>query len=79
MSSDLVPAQFAGEINTAEYYDLMNSVAERSLKGMSPNQIGKELGIKMAQVADLMDTWEKIAKNSREVQDRAGVAVYGAD
>lgn len=79
MSGSLVPTQFAGEIDTAGYYDLMNSVAERSLRGMNPGQIAKELGIKRAQVAELMDLWENVAKNSREIQDRAGVAVYGAD
>jgi hypothetical protein len=79
VSDDLVPADIRGEFDTAEYLKLMNDVVERNLKGMSPLVISRELNMRMRDVTRLLDQWEGIAKNSKEIQERAGMAVYAAD
>lgn len=66
-------------IDAGEYYDSMNQVAERLLKGMTPLQISKELKMPRKTVVELLDLWEKVAQNSKEIQDRASIAVYSAD
>lgn len=79
MNNDLIPSELKGEVDVVEYMTLMNDVVVRSLKGMAPLAIAKELNLRMRDVTRMLDNWEDIAKSSKEIQERAGMAVYAAD
>ena len=67
------------DIEVYERIDNMNQVAELMLKGENPTAIAKRLGMKRADVVHHIDEWQRLARNSVQIQDRAKDAVSGAD
>lgn len=73
------PREISGDFDLVTYYDTMNSVVEEMLKGNSIPQVARTLGMKRTQVGEMIDQWRAIARNTQEIQERAGDAIYGAD
>ena len=67
------------DLEVYNHYDEMNKVAEQMLKGDNPTAIAKRLGMKRAEVLSYIEEWQKLARNSTQIQERAKDAVSGAD
>lgn len=67
------------EIEVAGTFDQMNSVVEELLKGKSPAQIAKALGITRAQTLEHIDTWRELVSGDSRIRERAKEALAGAD
>lgn len=67
------------DIAVYEHYDSMNQVAELMLQGNNPTAIAKKLGMKRVDVVQYIDEWQRLARNSNQIQERAKDAVSGAD
>lgn len=57
----------------------MNKVVEELLKGKSPAQIAKSLGITRAQTLEHIDTWRELVSGDSRIRERAKEALAGAD
>jgi predicted transcriptional regulator len=67
------------ELEVAGQFDQMNKVVEELLKGNSPLQISKSLGITRAQVDNYIDAWKGFVHDNNAIRDRAKEALAGAD
>ena len=67
------------EIEVAGKFDQMNKVVEELLKGNSPAQISKSLGITRAQVENYIDAWKGFVHDNNAIRERAKEALAGAD
>lgn len=67
------------QIEVVERFDNMNKVVEELLKGGNPSQISKALGMKRAEVLELLDEWKSLIKSDNHVRERAKEALAGAD
>lgn len=67
------------EIELADSFDQMNRVVEELLKGKSPSQIAKSLGITRAQTLEQIDTWRELVSGDSRIRERAKEALAGAD
>lgn len=67
------------EIEVAGTFDQMNTVVEELLKGKSPSQIAKTLGITRAQTLEHIDTWRELVSGDTRIRERAKEALAGAD
>lgn len=67
------------DIELFERFDSMNKVVEELLKGGNPSSIAKSLGMKRAEVLDLLDDWKTLIKSDNHVRERAKEALAGAD
>ena len=74
MNKDLITTN-----DVANHYDRLNSVVSLMLKGHNPSQISKELGMKRMDVVSYQSQWAEIARDNREIQERAKDAVTAAD
>lgn len=67
------------EIEVADKFDKMNSVVEELLKGNNPTQISKQLGIKRAEVLEMLELWRGLMRSDQGIRERAREALSGAD
>lgn len=67
------------EIELAGQFDQMNKVVEEMLKGSSPDAISKNLGIKLVEVNNHIQTWRDLVKGDLNVKERASEALSAAD
>ncbi len=67
------------EIELADSFEQMNRVVEELLKGKSPAQISKSLGITRAQALEHIDTWRELISGDSRIRERAKEALSGAD
>lgn len=67
------------DIELSASFDEMNRVVEELLKGSSPSQISKDLGMTRASVLQHIESWKGLIHNDSRVQDRAKEALAGAD
>jgi hypothetical protein len=59
--------------------DKMDKVMALYFRSVPVAQIGKQLGLKRAEVLDYIDHWKQYAVNSRALTDRASEVVHSAD
>lgn len=65
---------------TSDYYEEMNKVVQRLLKGeTNATAIARELQIPRRQVLDYMDEWRSIARNHPDIQARARESLTAMD
>jgi len=69
----------SSDIEVADHFDQMNRVVEEMLKGNSPTQIARELGIKRAEVLDHLETWKGLVKGDNSIRERAKEALAATD
>ena len=69
----------ANEIEVAGQFDQMNKVVEELLKGNSPAQIARSLGLTRVQVDNYVDAWKGFVHDNTAIRDRAKEALAGAD
>jgi hypothetical protein len=67
------------ELELASQFDQMNKVVEEMLKGSSPAQISKNLGLKLIEVNNHIGTWRELVKGDHGVKERASEALAAAD
>jgi hypothetical protein len=67
------------EIEVAGQFDQMNKVVEELLKGNSPAQIAKSLGLTRVQVDNYVDAWKGFVHDNTAIRERAKEALAGAD
>ena len=67
------------ELAIIDHFDQMNVVVEEMLKGNTPTQIAKQLGIKRADVLDHIDEWKGLIRTDNRIRERAKEALGGAD
>jgi hypothetical protein len=69
----------SSDIEIADKFDQMNRVVEETLKGNTPTQVARELGIKRVEVLDHLDTWKSLVKGDNSIRERAKEALGAAD
>lgn len=83
MSKSLVPAPNSAsdkEIETmVENFDRMNRVVEELIKGNTPTQIARNLGMKYAQVHIILSNWRELIQGDSSIRERAKEALSAAD
>ena len=63
-------------VESAEYYDEMNTVVQEYLKGTTdPTKLSKQLSIPRRKVLDYIDAWKAIAQNHDGIKERANEAL----
>ena len=67
------------EIEVAGQFDQMNKVVEELLKGNSPAQIVRSLGLTRVQVDNYIDAWKGFVHDNTAIRERAKEALAGAD
>lgn len=68
------------EIEESNYYVNLNRVMELFIKGTTnPTTIANSLGIPRKDVLSYIESWKEIAKNDRNVKDRASEALSAMD
>jgi hypothetical protein len=67
------------ELEVAGQFDQMNKVVEELLKGNSPAQIVRSLGLTRVQVDNYIDAWKGFVHDNDAVRARAKEALAGAD
>ena len=67
------------ELEVAGQFDQMNKVVEELLKGNSPAQISKSLGLTRVQVDNYVDAWKGFVHDNTAIRERAKEALAGAD
>lgn len=68
------------ELESVEYYEEMNTVVQRLLKGdTNPTSLARELGMPRKKVLDYMDAWKNIAQNHPDIQARARESLTAMD
>lgn len=67
------------EIEVAGQFDQMNKVVEELLKGSTPSQIAKTLGLTRVQVDNHVKTWKEFVHDNKAIRERAKEALAGAD
>jgi hypothetical protein len=67
------------ELEVAGQFDQMNKVVEELLKGNSPAQIVRSLGLTRVQVDNYIDTWKSFVHDNTAIRERAKEALAGAD
>jgi hypothetical protein len=67
------------EIEVAGQFDQMNKVVEELLKGNSPSQIVRSLGLTRVQVDNYIDAWKGFVHDNDAIRARAKEALAGAD
>ena len=67
------------EIEVAGQFDQMNKVVEELLKGNSPAQIVRSLGLTRVQVENYIDAWKGFVHDNTAIRERAKEALAGAD
>lgn len=67
------------ELEVAGQFDQMNKVVEELLKGNSPAQIVRSLGITRVQVDNYIDAWKGFVHDNTAIRERAKEALAGAD
>jgi hypothetical protein len=66
-------------IEVAGQFDQMNKVVEELLKGNSPAQIVRSLGLTRVQVDNYIDAWKGFVHDNDAIRARAKEALAGAD
>ena len=69
----------ANEIEIMGQFDQMNKVVEELLKGNSPAQIVRSLGLTRVQVDNYIDAWKGFVHDNTAIRERAKEALAGAD
>ncbi len=67
------------ELEIAGQFDQMNKVVEELLKGNSPAQIVRSLGLTRVQVDNYIDAWKGFVHDNNAIRERAKEALAGAD
>lgn len=67
------------ELEVANQFDQMNKVVEELLKGNSPAQIVRSLGLTRVQVDNYIDAWKGFVHDNNAIKERAKEALAGAD
>jgi hypothetical protein len=67
------------EIEITGQFDQMNKVVEELLKGNSPSQIVRSLGLTRVQVDNYIDAWKGFVHDNDAIRARAKEALAGAD
>ena len=67
------------ELEIAGQFDQMNKVVEELLKGNSPAQIVRSLGLTRVQVDNYIDAWKGFVHDNTAIRERAKEALAGAD
>ena len=67
------------QIEVAGQFDQMNKVVEELLKGNSPAQIVRSLGLTRVQVDNYIDAWKGFVHDNTAIKERAKEALAGAD
>jgi hypothetical protein len=67
------------ELEVAGQFDQMNKVVEELLKGNSPAQIVRSLGLTRVQVDNYIDAWKGFVHDNTAIRERAKEALAGAD
>jgi hypothetical protein len=68
------------ELELVGQFDEMNKVIEEMLKGSTPSQISKNMGLKLAEVNEHVKTWKTlISRGEFGIKERATEALSGAD
>ena len=67
------------EVELAGQFDQMNKVIEELLKGNSPAQIVRSLGLTRVQVDNYIDAWKGFVHDNNLIRERAKEALAGAD
>ena len=62
-----------------ENFDRMNQVVAELIKGNSPTQVARNLGLKYAQVHTILNNWRDLIQNDNGIRERAREALTGAD
>ena len=73
--SDVVRSQDAID----KHLERMDAVVAEHLKGSSPREIAKTLGLTTGQVGSTLREWRQLVSNNEAMKERAAVAVRGAD
>lgn len=63
------------ELEPIDRFNRMQDVVAARLKGDNPTQIAKDLGMKRAEVLEYIDEWQKVAQNSKTIQNKAAEAI----
>jgi hypothetical protein len=83
MSKSLVPSPNSAndkEIESmVENFDRMNKVVEELIKGNTPTQIARNLGMKYAQVHVILSNWRELIQGDNSIRERAKEALTAAD
>ena len=67
------------ELEVSGQFDQMNKVVEELLKGNSPAQIVRSLGLTRVQVDNYIDAWKGFVHDNTAIRERAKEALAGAD
>jgi len=67
------------QLEVAGQFDQMNKVVEELLKGNSPAQIVRSLGLTRVQVDNYIDAWKGFVHDNTAIRERAKEALAGAD
>jgi len=67
------------ELEVAGQFDQMNKVVEELLKGNSPAQIVRSLGLTRVQVDNYIEAWKGFVHDNNAIRERAKEALAGAD
>lgn len=67
------------QLEIAGQFDQMNKVVEELLKGNSPAQIVRSLGLTRVQVDNYIEAWKGFVHDNNAIRERAKEALAGAD
>ena len=67
------------QLEVAGQFDQMNKVVEELLKGNSPTQIVRSLGLTRVQVDNYIEAWKGFVHDNNAIRERAKEALAGAD
>lgn len=62
-----------------ENFDRMNQVVSELIKGNTPTQVARNLGLKYAQVYTILNNWRSLIANDSGIRERAKEALSNAD
>lgn len=67
------------DLSLRDHADLLDKVGKKWIEKRNPTAIAKELGIPRKQVLEIIEEFRDVAKNSKELQDRAIDALHEYD
>lgn len=79
MTAELTTADDSKELAIYGDYEVMDKVVRELVKGLTPPEIAKTLGLKPSVVRSYLDRWYEIVNDSEIIQSRGKEVIVSAD